>query len=206
MKPIVTKKYLALFGQSSRQRILGVLCKWPEQEFSLSELAKKARVAKTHIGPLLKEFEAMGIIRITELSSIWRIRPEQQNESFIRSKILYNLSFIYHSGLVEILNKWYGNPKAIILFGSFRKGDDISTSDIDIAIESDNKEEEGIFTAKETTGFLSLELVKFKTEFEPIIGSREIQIHVFNRKSVDINVFNNIANGIVLCGFLEVRK
>ena len=28
----------------------------------------------------------------------------------------------------------------------------------------------------------------------------------FNRKIVDIHIFNNIANGIVLYGFLEVKK
>ena len=41
-------------------------------------------------------------------------------------------------------------------------------------------------------------------EFEKMI-KRHIQLHMFNRKNVDLHVFNNIANGIVLAGFLEVR-
>ncbi|MBI2628993.1 hypothetical protein HYW74_02845, partial [Candidatus Pacearchaeota archaeon] len=43
------------------------------------------------------------------------------------------------------------------------------------------------------------------TEFEKII-ERKIQIHLFNRASIDDSLFNNIANGILLWGFLEVKK
>jgi hypothetical protein len=34
---------------------------------------------------------------------------------------------------------------------------------------------------------------------------RPIQIHLFNRKRIDPNVFTSIANGIVLLGFLDVK-
>ena len=110
----------------------------------------------------------------------------------MKSKIIHNLNFIYQSGLVEYLNEHFNNPKAIILFGSFRKGDDISTSDIDIAIEADEVKEYKTVTMKELI------------EFENLI-KRKIQIHLFNRKNADVHVFNNIANGIVLMGFLEVK-
>jgi len=192
-KPIVPKKYLKLYDQTSRNRIMEVLFKYPEKEFSLSELAKKAGVAKTNIGKILDEFLSLDLIKIEKLSKIWRIKSNQQNWFFIRSKIVYNLNFVYQSGLVEFLVDYFNNPKSIILFGSFRKGDDISKSDIDIAIEDD--------------GFDEYKNVKLKElgQFEKEIG-KEIQIHLFNRKNTDINVFNNIANGIVLFGFLEVNK
>ena len=44
---------------------------------------------------------------------------------FKRAKIVYNLNFIYQSGLVEFLYETYNHPKSITLFGSFRKGEDI---------------------------------------------------------------------------------
>lgn len=192
MKPKVTKKYLKLLIETARQRVLEVFFNYPEREFSLSDLAREAGVAKPHIGKILDEFYSLGIIQITKLTKIWRIKANQQNWIFIKSKIIYNLNFIYQSGLVELLNEHFNNPKAIILFGSFRKGEDISTSDIDIAIETEGVEEYKTVTAKELI------------EFENLI-KRKIQIHLFNRKNVDINVFNNIANGIVLLGFLEVK-
>ncbi len=94
--------------------------------------------------------------------------------------------------MVEFLNDYFKNPKAIVLFGSFRRGEDVSTSDTDIAIE---KDEENDYTI---TGLREL------ADFEKTIG-RRIQIHLFNKKNTDLHVFNNIANGIVLAGFLEVK-
>jgi len=193
MKPKVTKKYLELFIQNSLQKVLEVLFRYPEKEFSLSDLAKEARVAKPHIGAILSELERLGFITITKLTKIWRIKANQQSGNFIKSKIVYNLNFMCQSGLVEFLNSEVGNPKAVILFGSFRKGEDFSTSDIDIAIETDETEE------YKTMG------LRILTNFEQEID-RKIQIHLFNQKNVDNYVFNNIANGIVLSGFLEVKS
>ncbi len=192
MKPIVTKKYQKNMTASSLQRVMEVFFKYPEKEFSLSELAKEASVAKPHIGIILDELLRDGFIEITKLTKIWRITAKRRNWFFIRNKILYNLNFVYQSGLVEFLNDRFQNPKAIILFGSFRKGEDLSSSDIDIAIETELTKE------YQTTRLPELR------EFEALIH-RPIQIHLFNREDIDINVFNSIANGIVLLGFLEVR-
>ena len=192
-KPFVPKKYYKIYEEASKNKVLEVLLRFPEKEFSLSDLAKEAGVAKANIGGMLDKFQALELIKIEKLSKIWRIRANQDNWLFIRSKIVYNLNFIYQSGLVDFLVNYFNNPRAVVLFGSFRKGDDISKSDIDIAIEDDSLEEHKIVKLKELE------------EYEKQIG-KEIQIHLFSRKNTDINVFNNIANGIVLYGFLEVSK
>ncbi len=192
-KPIVHKKYLKLYEETAKNKIAEILFKYPEKEFSLSDLAREAGVAKANIGNILNEFQEGGLITIKKLTKIWRIKANQTDWFFIRSKIVYNLTFIYKSGLVEFLIEQFKNPKSIVLFGSFRKGEDLSNSDIDIAIESDDVEDYQI------TGLREL------IDFEKIIG-RKIQIHVFNRDSIDNSLFNNIANGILLWGFLEVKK
>lgn len=192
IKPIVNKKYLKLYNETARQRIFELLFKFPDKEFSLSDIAKEANVAKPNIGKILDELCSNGFINITKLSKIWRIKADQTNWYFIKSKMVYNLNFVYQSGLVEFLNDYFKNPKAIILFGSFRKGEDISSSDIDIAIENDESKK------YETLGLREL------NEFEKQIG-KKIQIHLFNKRNIDKNLFNNIANGIVLVGFLEVN-
>jgi len=192
-KPFVQKKYLKLYEETAKNKIIEVLFKYPEKEFSLSDLARKAGVAKANIGNILNEFQGAGLISIEKLSKIWRIKANQTNWLFIRSKIVYNLGFVYKSGLAEFLIEHFKNPKAILLFGSFRKGEDLTNSDIDIAIESEEVKEYKITRLKELS------------EFEKIIG-RKIQIHIFNRESIDDNLFNNVANGILLWGFLEVKK
>ncbi len=192
-KPIVHKKYLKLYEETAKNKIIEVLFRYPEKEFSLSDLAREANVAKANIGRILREFQEAELIFIEKLSKIWRIKVNQTNLFYIRSKIVYNLNFVYKSGLIEFLIDYFKNPKAIVLFGSFRKGEDLSNSDIDIAIESDDAKEYQIIGLRELTGF------------EQIIG-RKIQTHLFNRENIDTGLFNNIANGILLWGFLEVKK
>ncbi len=192
MKPNIPKKLQSLLIETATQRVIRVLCSFPEKEFSLSDLAKEAGVAKPHIGRILDRLLDVNFIEITKLSKIWRIKANQQEFRFIKAKIIYNLDFLYNSGIVELLNVRFENPRAIILFGSFRRGEDLSNSDIDIAIETGTEQEYQVLGLKELA------------EFERAIH-RKIQLHVFHRDHIDLNVFNNIANGIVLAGFLEVR-
>ena len=192
-KPLTPKKYLKLYQENAKGRVLQILFTFPEKEFSLSDLAREAGIAKANIGTVLKEFQETGLIQIEKLSKIWRIRAQQTSWVFVKHKIAYNLDFIYKSGLVEFLIDYFKNPRSIILFGSFRKGEDISNSDIDIAVESSD------FTTIQSFGLREL------SEFEQEI-KRKIQLHVFNQKNIDPSLFSNIANGIVLWGFLEIHK
>ncbi len=192
-KPQGLNKEQMFYIETARQKVLQLFYTFPDKEFSLSDIAKEAGVAKANLGVILASLESVGLIKIEKLTKIWRIKANQENWIFKRTKIVYNLNFIYQSGLVEFLNESYNHPKAIILFGSFRKGEDTSTSDIDIAIESDATKDYKILGLKQLTNF------------EKTIR-RNIQIHEFNRTSIDNGLFNNIANGIVLMGFLEVNK
>ncbi len=200
MKPVKLKKEQSFHNatdESSLQRVLGVLFQYPDKQFSLTDLAKNAKVAKANISKIIKKLEEMQFIEIEKLANIWRIKAIRTNQNFIKLKIIRNLSLIYESNLTEFLNKSLKHPKAIVLFGSFRKGEDITSSDIDIAIET---------TENPLGTFYLNEMVKEK-ESQKIENflNRKVQLHLFNRKNVNINVFNNIANGIVLSGFLEVK-
>lgn len=190
-KPSIINKKQSIYIKTAKQKVLHFLMRYPDKEFSLSDLAKEAGVSKANLGDILEEFHSEGIIDIIKLNVTWRIKANQQSNLFVRNKIINNLDFIYNSNLMDFLNTKFNHPKCIILFGSYRKGEDISYSDIDIAIEA-NVDEYTVATMKELA------------DFEELI-ERKIQLHLFNRKNVDINLFNNIANGIVLSGFLEVR-
>ena len=192
-KPQIPQKEQSLYKETAKLRVLEVLFLYPEKEFSMTDLAKEAKVAKANIGKILEELRSKDFIGVTKLNVMWRIKSNQQNKGFARSKIIYNLNLIYQSRLADFLVDFFKNPKSIILFGSFRKGEDISNSDIDIAIESEDSKEYRIIQLKELAGLEG----KIR---------RKIQLHLFNRKNIDAGLFNNIANGIVLSGFLEVKK
>jgi len=167
------------FISSAKQRILEVLFLHPEKEFSLSDMAKAAKVAKPHVSPILMELEKEDIIEIRKLSTIWRITAKREDK-FFRLKMVYNLHALLESGIIETISK--DHPKAIILFGSYRFGEDVSTSDIDIAVE-DSKE-------------YRTEELRVSTKN----SLKRIQLHHFSPASTDKNVLANIANGIVLAG------
>lgn len=187
------KLYHKLLIQTGRQKVAELFFKFPEKEFSLSDVAKETGVAKANLGKIIEELRKAEFLSIEKLSKIWRIKADTSNQHFIKNKIIYNLNLVYQSGLIEFLYEYYHHPKSITLFGSFRRGEDITDSDIDIAIEDENFEKYRILKLRE--------LMDFEKQI-----NRKIHIHQFNKKVININLFNNIANGIVLAGFLEVKK
>ena len=91
IKPIVHKKYLKLYEETAKNKIIEVLFRYPEKEFSLSDLAREARVAKANISKILEEFQEAELISIEKLSKIWRIKANQTNWLYIKSKIIYKM-------------------------------------------------------------------------------------------------------------------
>ena len=195
-KPIVSKKEQLYKEITTESKIIEFLFRYPYHDFTLTEIAKETKVSKSTASRVLSRLKEAGFITINVLGKsghIWRIQANYEHPLFIREKIIRNLGIIYRSGIVDYINDIFKYPKAIVLFGSFRKGEDSEDSDIDIAIETDEDIELKI-----------LEIEDFKvleTKLE-----RKIKIYRFNRKKIDLNLFNNIANGIILSGFLEVKK
>ena len=193
MKRTIVPKREPYSDEPATEKILKVLYWFPELEFSLTELANQAGVSKSTASRLLNGLKEWGIIRVIDKGIILRIKANTENQEFLRLKQAHKLYLIFASGLVEFLNEAFGQPKAIVLIGSYRRGEDISTSDIDIAIETLQDTEPKIARPE------GLE------RFERFFPGRKIEIHLFNRSSVDINFFNNVGNGIILSGFLEVK-
>lgn len=178
--------------ESNYEKVLNIFFDNPTEKFYIREIARITKLNPNTILNMAKLLEKEGLIKrekkthIVELSAVL-------NDKFKMLKIISNLKKIYQSRLVKFLNEYYKNPKSIVLFGSFRQGEDIASSDVDIAIESEDFNKHHVIELNE--------LSKFEKIF-----NKKIQLHLFNRKNIDLNVFNGIANGIVLSGFLEVKK
>ena len=74
----------------------------------------------------------------------------------------------------------------VLVFGSYAKGEDTEKSDIDMAIITEKK--------------LNLDLDNFEKRLK-----RKIHILEIKRKEIKPTLMNNLANGIVLYGYLKVR-
>ena len=100
-------------------------------------------------------------------------------------KRIDNLRQLYESGLIDFLEKEFAGA-TIILFGSYARGEDTTSSDIDIAVIG-RKEK-----------YLKL------TEFEKTL-ERTIFLNFYHSfKEIHKNLKENIFNGIVLIGGVEL--
>jgi len=179
------------------QKVLLWFFSFPTQQMSLTELAHNLDISKTTANRIVTMLEKEGFLAKDVLGKVWRISCNQQHMYNFSRKIAYNLTMIYESSLIQAIhdfmqNEFKQNSRTIILFGSYRKGDDTEKSDIDIAIE--------------ILGNQSLLIHEFR--IFPQFGYRKnvkVNLHIFTRNDIDLNLFSNIANGIVLEGFLEVR-
>lgn len=188
----VSKKELLLLEKNKLQNVLSTLYTYPDIDFSLTELSAQAGVSKSSMSRFLDILEENELVNVIDRGIVFRIRAKTDSYQFIKRKIVHNLNSVYESGIVEYLDEFLNHPKAIILFGSFRSGEDRSDSDIDIAIETTENVDVGTIRPKGIDAF------------EALLG-RKIQVLLFNRKNVDPNLFANIANGILLLGSLEVK-
>ncbi len=166
---------------------------FPRTKIGLTELSKHINSSKTATKQAVEKLIQRELLIREIVGKTWALIANQKNPHFITKKIPYNLDKIYESDIIEAVHKQLPQARTIILFGSYRWGDDTEESDIDIAVEVlDNNE------------FRILKFVIIKQ-----LGYRKnvvINLHIFSRNKIDLNLFSNIANGFVLDGFLEVRS
>ncbi len=177
---------------------------YPDKKINLTELAINLKIAKKTASKIIEQLVKEGFLIKEVIGKSWQVACNKSHQYNYSKKIAYNLMLVYESDILkkihELQNKYgqkkedfsISNPAAIILFGSYRKGDDTEKSDIDIAIEVKGDKQ----------------LVIHKMGAIEKLGYRKnvyVNLHIFSRNKIDLNLFTNIANGIVLEGFLEVK-
>jgi predicted nucleotidyltransferase len=165
---------------------------FPSREMSLNDLSEAVGISKTTANKVVTKLVQEGFLKRDVLGKIWRISCNIAHPHNLIAKVPYHLTAIYQSGILDAIYKQIPSPRAVILFGSYRKGDDNEQSDIDIAVEVLGNDEMKL----QELG--RLEKLGFRTNVK-------VNLHIFSRNKIDSNLFANIANGIVLSGFLEVR-
>ena len=179
-------------GLIAYQKVQAWFFAYPTKEFTLNEIYKAVDIAKTTASQTVQQLAAENFLVKETIGNLWRIKANQGHQHFVIRKIPHNLQLVYESGIVEYIKSLFPQSRAIILFGSYRKGDDTHESDIDIAVEVlDDKE----LRTSEIGGIHELGYRK----------NVKVNAHIFSRNKIDINVFTSIANGILLDGLLEVR-
>ncbi|PIN89371.1 hypothetical protein COU60_04430 [Candidatus Pacearchaeota archaeon CG10_big_fil_rev_8_21_14_0_10_34_76] len=175
-------------GKNINQIIIEYFFVNPTAKLRVREIERLLKLPLPSVIRYCRELEKEKILGIIKTGSVTFYTADRTSEKFLLEKKLFNIRLMYESGTVEYIRRELGNP-TITLFGSYAKGEDTEESDIDLYVETPSKKE------------ISVE------KFEKIL-KRKIQI--FRHKNLkDVrnpHLANNIINGILLNGFVEVFK
>jgi predicted nucleotidyltransferase len=172
--------------QTKRGKLVEFLLTNPTREFHLRGLSRAVGMSPAGILKALKETEIASVTKNKE-NNLTTIKANRESEEFKARKKSFNLLQIYQSGLFQYLIDTYNHPEAIVLFGSYEKGEDTEESDIDIAIITNHHKK--------------LNLKKYETAL-----SRTITIKELAKEKIEKEFWNTLANGIVLTGYLDLPK
>jgi len=193
--PKKLKKVELVILTEAYQKVLSWFFSFPNIEMSLNELSSDLEISKTTAKKIVEILAGEGFLIKKIYGKTWRITCNKDHPYNYTRKIAFNLEMVYEAylkGLKEAILKNVGSLGSVILFGSYRKGDDTEKSDIDIAVEVFNNQD--------------IEIIELGIISQ--FGYRKdipVNLYIFSRNKVDLNLFSNIVNGIVIEGFLEVR-
>jgi len=150
----------------------------------ISKILNVSHPAVSKALPLLEKHDLIKMFKDKETKR-FSIELNRDNRKVIQLKRVDNLKLLYESGFIDFIEKEFAGG-TIILFGSYSRGEDTEKSDIDLAvIERKDK-------------IIDLEI------FEKIFD-RKININFYKSfKEIHKNLLDNILNGIILIGGVEL--
>ena len=163
----------------------------PNREFHIRERSRILKINHTSIRQYLNKLTKEDFLEFLK-GKVYSSYKAKINKKFLNLKLYDNLEKLRISEIVEDLEKKFDYP-AIIVFGSYASAYDDKNSDVDICLITNIKKE-------------------FNTEKYERILNRKVSPHFFSDKEWERNkiknrqLVNNICNGIVLSGQLEVIK
>jgi len=173
-----------MLNKYNRYKLLRLFLDSPTESFRLREIARLTKISPPSVINYLKEFEKDGLIRRQIKREIPFYNSIRDNSNFILYKKISILFELNDSGLIDYL--WDKlSPEAIILYGSFSRGESIESSDVDLFILGKDK---------------NIDL----TNFEKKLNKR---IHILfkeSTKEIPNELKNNILNGVILKGYIKV--
>ncbi|MBI2207874.1 nucleotidyltransferase domain-containing protein [Candidatus Woesearchaeota archaeon] len=150
-------------------------------------IARMLKVSPTAVAKSLPLLEKEGLVNVQKSKgmNLISVSFNRDNIKAMELKRAENLKLVYESFLLEFLEEKFPGC-AIILFGSYSRGEDTVKSDIDLAIIGSKEKE--------------VSLTKFDKMLERIVF-----LHFYlSLKDIKKELRENLLNGIVLAGGIEL--
>ena len=148
---------------------------------SQRSIAKEIGITASSVGRAIKLLKKQNLCLSKTQGPSNLVTLNTNNPAAVARKRVENLTLLYESNLVEELSKKHAGC-TIILFGSYSRGEDVTKSDIDIAIIGSKMDETDT------------------TRFEKFLERKIVVQSYSNEKAIDRFVLSNLRNGIVLSG------
>ncbi len=170
-----------------QQEILRLLFVRAGKTMNQRQIAKVLGVSPPAVMKAIPQMEEDGLIVVQQdnESKRWSIEMNRDSRRVMQLKRADNLKLIYESGLFDYIEHEFAGA-TIILFGSYSRGEDIISSDIDLAV----------IGRKDKV----IDLDKFEKALE-----REININFYDSFSnIHKHLRESLYNGIILVGGIEL--
>ncbi len=166
--------------------IFRLLCIKTAKKLNQREIAQFLAVSPTAVGKSLILLQKEGLILLVKgKTNLNTVELNRDNKKTLELKRAENFKLFVESGIIDYLEDNYPGS-TIVLFGSYARGDDTYSSDIDLAVIGSKKKE--------------INLLKYEKLFE-----KEIRINYYKYLSeINNHLKSNICNGIVLSGGFEL--
>jgi predicted nucleotidyltransferase len=172
-----------MLEKSNIEIILREIFAYPTTKYTIRELARKTKLSPPTALRIIRTLQKEGVIRETVVGRASQISANLDSAKYKWMKRLANLKNIYECGIIEGFVDTYNDPQAIILFGSYSRGEDIERSDIDIAVITGHKHIADVSTYEKKLG-------------------RAVSVHCITLDRVSEEFKSNLCNGIILHGAL----
>ncbi len=164
-------------------RVFAEFAKNPKKPYQIRELSRNIKLATTSIRLHIEELEKNNLIKKEKVGFYNAYKANFDNEDFKFYKKIFNLINLKDSNIIKELESKL-TPDAIILFGSYAKGEDIEESDIDIFLIAKEK---------------NIDLKQYEKKL-----NKKIQLFFSeNLNKLPKELLNNILNGVILSGFIR---
>jgi predicted nucleotidyltransferase/biotin operon repressor len=155
------------------------------ERFSQREVAKLLDVSPTAVSKSIPALVEKQLVSIEKTKIAHYLFFNRQNKRAVQFKRVQNLKLLYESNFVDYLIEAFAGS-TIILFGSFSRGEDIHTSDIDIAVVGRKPK--------------IVDLSNYEKLF-----AKSINVNIYSSwNDIHEHLRNNILNGIILHGSVEL--
>jgi len=160
-----------------------VFLDYPTRHFQLREICRLLKMGMPSVRSHVRKLERQDFVR-KEKRGVYESYVSTRNDLFKLYKRNDVLLRLHDSGLVSFLADKFV-PSTIVLFGSASRGEDVEDSDMDLLVIAREKK---------------VELEEFEKKVR-----RKVFLHFEERiSSIPKELLNNIVNGIVVYGYLEV--